>query len=251
MPGDDDGADGGRSAGPARKRARATLGGALEEVMLGGLSTALACLISNPFDTVKTRMQLQGELQAKGAYRLLYRNVVHAAWTIARTEGLWALQKGLGPAIVYQFFMNGVRLGTYQTLVNAGFTRPKAQGGEAAVGEGSGRGRSDFARSVAAGALGGALGGIVASPLYLVRACRSYLGGILSMRSTTRLCPFRSSFHPPARSRRSCRRRPARTSRWATSTATGACGTRSGRRTGATASRACGAAWRGRCRGSW
>lgn len=37
-----------------------------------------------------------------------------------------------------------------------------------------GSGRSDFARSVLAGALGGGLGGLVASPLYLVRAATVY-----------------------------------------------------------------------------
>lgn len=141
--------------------------------MLGGVSTALACCLSNPFDVLKVRMQLQGELQGKGTYRVHYRNVVHAAWTIARTEGLLALQKGLGPAVVYQFVMNGTRLGLYQTLVNTGFTRPKAEmvakGAGGSISSGSRSPSSDFARSVLAGALGGGLGGLVASPLYLVK----------------------------------------------------------------------------------
>lgn len=55
--------------------------------------------------------QQKGELKGKGTYQLHYRNVFHAAWTIARTDGVLALQKGLGPALVYQFVMNGVRLG--------------------------------------------------------------------------------------------------------------------------------------------
>ena len=143
--------------------------------MLGGVSTALACCLSNPFDVLKVRMQLQGELQGKGTYQVHYRNVFHAAWTIARTEGLLALQKGLGPAVVYQFVMNGTRLGLYQTLVNTGFTRPKAEvvakgsGGSSISGGARSSSSSDFARSVLAGALGGGLGGLVASPLYLVK----------------------------------------------------------------------------------
>lgn len=56
-------------------------------------------------------LHTQGELAKKGTYPVVYRNVLHAAWTIARTEGVLALQKGLGPALVYQFTMNGVRLG--------------------------------------------------------------------------------------------------------------------------------------------
>lgn len=51
--------------------------------------------------------------------------------------------------------MNGLRLGTYQTLVNTGLTENK-------------EGESVFGKTVLAGALGGCLGGIVASPLYLV-----------------------------------------------------------------------------------
>lgn len=50
---------------------------------------------------------------------MVYRNVLHAAWTIARTEGVLALQKGLGPALVYQFIMNGVRLGYVREAMHA------------------------------------------------------------------------------------------------------------------------------------
>ena len=57
--------------------------------------------------------------------------------------------------------MNGVRLGTFQTLVNVGFTKPKGSQPK----QQQGQDRSDFGRSVLAGALGGALGGLVASPV--------------------------------------------------------------------------------------
>ena len=53
-------------------------------------------------------------LQASGQYCVHYRNALHAFWTIARNDGLMALQSGLVPALYYQFFMNGVRLGMYQ-----------------------------------------------------------------------------------------------------------------------------------------
>lgn len=38
-----------------RPRGRATLGGAVEEFLLGGVSTAVAVLFTNPFDTIKGR----------------------------------------------------------------------------------------------------------------------------------------------------------------------------------------------------
>ena len=52
-----------------------------------------------------------------------YKNVFQAFYTIARHEGLRSLQKGLVPGIWYQVFMNGPRLGIYQTLDNFGFLR--------------------------------------------------------------------------------------------------------------------------------
>ena len=55
--------------------------------------------------------------QAVGQYSVHYRNAFHAFWTIARNDGLVALQSGLVPALYYQFFMNGMRLGIYQVSV--------------------------------------------------------------------------------------------------------------------------------------
>ncbi len=163
----------------------------VQEFLLGGVSTSVACLLSNPFDVLKTRMQLQGELQSKGTYTIHYRNVLHAAWTIVRVEGVLALQKGLGPALVYQFVMNGLRLGTFQTLVNMGFTRGRSSSSSSSSSSHDRRPSStsatissfptptttsstpsssaDFARSALAGAAAGCLGGVVASPLYLVK----------------------------------------------------------------------------------
>ncbi|TFJ86196.1 hypothetical protein NSK_002404 [Nannochloropsis salina CCMP1776] len=132
-------------------------------------------------------MQLQGELKSKGSYQVHYRNIFTAAWTIIRVEGIFALQKGLGPAILYQFCMNGVRLGTFQTIVNMGqkvdrereeearrrgSVTPRSMDGPRNASDSlpaSSSPSNNLARSVVAGALGGALGGMVASPLYLVK----------------------------------------------------------------------------------
>jgi len=45
-------------------------------------ATMCAALFSNPLEVVKTRMQLQGELQARGEYVRPYRNAFHAFGTI-------------------------------------------------------------------------------------------------------------------------------------------------------------------------
>ena len=72
----------------------------MTEFILGGIAASGACLVSNPIDCMKTRLQLQGEMQKGGVKH--YRNVFHAFYVVAREEGVLALQKGLVPAMCYQ-----------------------------------------------------------------------------------------------------------------------------------------------------
>ncbi|GAA6067271.1 solute carrier family 25 member 35 isoform X1 [Tachysurus ichikawai] len=123
------------------------------DFMLSGVAACGACLFTNPLEVCKTRMQLQGELKSRGTYRVHYRNVFHAFYTVGRVEGLSALQKGLVPALLYQFFMNGVRLGSYATIESAGYIYTQ--------------GRVSTAKSTAAGAVSGVVGAVVGSPIYL------------------------------------------------------------------------------------
>jgi len=73
------------------------------EYVCGAMSGTAACVFTNPLDVVKTRLQLQGELQARGQHVVHYRNTLHAFYTIARNDGILALQKGrfLGHARVH------------------------------------------------------------------------------------------------------------------------------------------------------
>jgi len=58
---------------------------------------------------IKTRIQLQGELAAKGAYIKPYRGVAHAFIAVGKNEGWKGLQKGLLPAFCFQYIINGFR----------------------------------------------------------------------------------------------------------------------------------------------
>eukprot|EP00061_Rhincodon_typus_P010391 g34638.t1 len=124
------------------------------EFLLAGVAACGACLFTNPLEVVKTRMQLQGELQRRGSYQLHYRNVFHATYTIWKVDGWPALQKGLLPALVYQFCMNGIRLGTYSIIEDSGYTSTRD-------------GRISGLRSTVSGALAGVTGAILSSPIYL------------------------------------------------------------------------------------
>ena len=129
----------------------------LIEFLLGGVGACGAGLLTNPLDVVKTRMQLQGELKARGKHPVHYRNVFHAFYAIGKYDGVLALQKGLVPALWYQFFMNGVRLGAYQSFINLGLTKDS-------------KGHHSFPKGVIAGAVAGSMGAAVGSPFYMVRA---------------------------------------------------------------------------------
>ena len=119
---------------------------------LGALACCGACVFTNPLEVVKTRLQLQGELQAWGSYQRHYRGALQALWMVARTDGIRGLQKGLSVGLMYQGLMNGVRLGSYSYCEASGFT--SVHGG-----------------SLLSGAAAGALGAFIASPAYLVSNC--------------------------------------------------------------------------------
>ncbi|XP_068187408.1 solute carrier family 25 member 35 [Antennarius striatus] len=126
------------------------------DFMLSGVAACGACLFTNPLEVVKTRMQLQGELQKRGSYKVYYRNVFHAFYTIGKVDGLAGLQKALVPALFYQFCMNGVRLGSYAVIESSGYTRNH-------------HGRVSAVKSTVAGAAAGVAGAVMGSPIYLVK----------------------------------------------------------------------------------
>ncbi|VVD02639.1 unnamed protein product, partial [Leptidea sinapis] len=126
------------------------------DFIIGGLAGVGAGFFSNPFDVIKIRMQLQGELKARGEHAVYYRNIPHAAYTIVKHDGLASLQKGLVPALWFQLIVNGVRLGIYQQADNYGLLRDENN-------------NTKFANSLFFGLISGMSGGLAGSPLQLVK----------------------------------------------------------------------------------
>ncbi|XP_049867554.1 solute carrier family 25 member 35-like isoform X2 [Pectinophora gossypiella] len=126
------------------------------DFIIGGLAGVGAGFFSNPFDVVKTRMQLQGELRARGQHAVHYRNIPHAMYTIVKHDGIAALQKGLVPALCFQWVVNGVRLGIYQQADNHGYLRDE-------------KGNTKFSNSLFFGAISGMAGAFFGSPLQLIK----------------------------------------------------------------------------------
>lgn len=70
--------------------------------LTGAAATMGAAVFSNPFEVMKTRMQLQGELKKRGQHATHYRNVFHAFGVVYKNEGIRGVQKGLGAGLMYQ-----------------------------------------------------------------------------------------------------------------------------------------------------
>lgn len=67
---------------------------------------------ANVAETMKTRLQLQGELvKADANVEKVYRNVGDVFRKTWKNEGIRGLQRGLMPAYGYQVLLNGSRLG--------------------------------------------------------------------------------------------------------------------------------------------
>lgn len=125
------------------------------EFMIGAGAAVGAGCFTNPLEVVKTRMQLQGELMAKGQYTVHYRNFFHAFYIIGKTDGILALQKGLAPSLVHQVLLNGTRLGIYQFAEDRKWHLKD-------------NGEVSLANTMMISSIAGAVGAYTGSPFYLV-----------------------------------------------------------------------------------
>ncbi|KAG5964297.1 hypothetical protein E4U58_003215 [Claviceps cyperi] len=126
--------------------------------LAGGLAACGAVTATHPFETVKIRMQLQGELQSKGHQPHHYRGPIHGVGVILRNEGIRGMYRGLGTAYIYQILLNGCRLGFYdpmrKALGSAFLHNEKAQ---------------NLGINMFCGAFSGMMGAASGSPFFLVK----------------------------------------------------------------------------------
>jgi len=118
---------------------------------IGSMSGAMATVLSNPFEVVKTRFQLQGELAAGPK---AYRSLGHAFIRIVSDEGILSIQKGLVAGVTFQILFSGIRVGLYDHVL--GIVKSD---------------RAPYVSKIFAGAATGCMSAAVSSPFYLVK-CR-------------------------------------------------------------------------------
>ncbi|XP_043466673.1 solute carrier family 25 member 35-like [Leptopilina heterotoma] len=126
------------------------------EFLIGALAAVGAGFFTNPAEVIKIRLQLQGELAARGSYKKIYKNSFHAAVIITKHEGIFALQAGLVPALAFQVVLNGIRLGMYNTAKNSKFIL-------------NSEGNTDILKTILVTGVSGSLGAVLGSPLFMVK----------------------------------------------------------------------------------
>lgn len=134
----------------------------------GGIAACGAVTVTHSFETVKIRLQLQGELQAKKDAPKMYRGVIHGMKVIFQNEGMKGLLRGLSCAYIYQIGLNGCRLGFYEPLRTSMnsliLTRSLSNTHDKKVVQ-----LQSLPVNIVAGASSGILGAVVGSPFFLVK----------------------------------------------------------------------------------
>jgi len=124
----------------------------------GGIAACGAVTVTHGFETVKIRLQLQGELQSKKEAVRLYKGVFHGVGVVFKNEGPKGLLRGLSCAYIYQMILNGCRLGFYEpirtNLTNAMYKDSTVQ---------------SLGVNIVSGATSGILGAAAGSPFFLVK----------------------------------------------------------------------------------
>ncbi|KAI9262004.1 mitochondrial carrier domain-containing protein [Sporodiniella umbellata] len=132
--------------------------------VIGGMAACGAVTFTNPWEVVKTRLQLQGELVRAGTLSESarpYHNSFQALKVVFENEGIRGAQRGLSVAYIYQVCLNGSRLGLYDPVFNYVKKSLDLQSHT-----------SLLAAGIFSGAFAGIVGAVLGSPLYLIKTRR-------------------------------------------------------------------------------
>lgn len=83
-------------------------------MFLGGVACCCAALTTHPMDTVKVKLQKEGE----GLSASKYGNIFRAFYLIAKEEGIPTLYRGLSASLSREATYSTIRLGLYEPFKN-------------------------------------------------------------------------------------------------------------------------------------
>lgn len=83
------------------------------QLLTAGTAACIADIMTFPLDTVKVRLQVQGEAGSKA---VMYNGVFKTVFGIARDEGPKALYNGIIPGLQRQMAFSAIRIGAYETV---------------------------------------------------------------------------------------------------------------------------------------
>lgn len=144
----------------------------LENFALSALAPSMAVIFTLPFDTVKVRMQLQGEVKfmkdaAGKTVRVstdkVYKNSFDCLWKTFKYEGIRGLEKGLAPSILKESSKNVFRLGLYDPILTMMHPRDNDDDNKLNIST------APAWKRMFAGGICGALGAVSANPFELVK----------------------------------------------------------------------------------
>ena len=85
---------------------------ALVKVGCGGFAGLVATVLTYPNDTVRRRLQMQGE----GGRARIYRDTIDCYQKLIRTQGIMSLYQGLTPTLLRALPNMGIQFSAYEVL---------------------------------------------------------------------------------------------------------------------------------------
>ena len=110
-------------------------------------------LVTHPIDTIKVRLQLQGELSAGSPQK--YRGFIRGLYTILSQEGIKGLYRGVTASLAREGSYSTIRIGLYEPIKNM----LKSEGEKT----------EPFLKKLLAGGLSGMTGAAIANPTDLIK----------------------------------------------------------------------------------
>jgi len=119
-----------------------------------GIASICAATVTHPVDTMKIRLQIQGEGGTKGVGRQ-YNNIFRGALMVIEHEGVRGLYKGITASWMRESIYSSLRLGMYEPFKRLlGATDPK---------------NTPFYLKFMAGGMSGFIGAALANPTDLLK----------------------------------------------------------------------------------